>query len=116
MWKNTLFFMLFWCISNYTFAGVDLTGKITKIWLKNDDKLWFTIDNPQFDTYCKPGWFGFNLYIPKSDKDFPYYYGLISSANAKGQSVRISNISVFDGSTACNVIQTGYGIVVHASP
>jgi len=114
--KKILLGCLLWCISSYGFAGVDLTGKITRVWLKDDDKLWFAMDNTQFNTYCKPRWFGFNLYIPKSDKDFPYYYGLITSASAKGQKVRISAINVFDGSTACNVIQTGYGIVVHSTP
>lgn len=66
----------------------------------------------RFDQYCKPGWYGFNMYIPTSDSAFPYYYGLITSALAKGQNVYVANISHYDGSTACDLTRTGYGIVV----
>jgi len=116
MIKRILLGVFLISVSTFSIAGVDITGKIVKVWLKDDDKLWFKLDTSQVDTYCKPVWFGFNLYVPKSDKDFPYYYGLITSANANGQSVRISNINVFNGSTACNIIETDYGIVVHPKP
>jgi len=96
-------------------AGVDVTGKILRVWLQ-DDKLWIKLDNTLVDTYCKPGWFGFNLYISTSDKNYSYYYGLIASALSKGESVRISNISVYDGTTACDILYTNYGIVVNALP
>jgi hypothetical protein len=114
--RRIILLTFIWCISLYAYAGVDITGKIERVWLRSDGTLWFKLNNALVDTYCKPGWFGFNLYIKESDSNFPYYYGLVTSANANGQSVRISNISIFDGATSCDVIQTGFGIVVHSLP
>lgn len=93
-------------------AGTDLVSTIERVQLKGDGKLWLKMTNSTFDTYCKPGWYGFNLYILESDPSYPYYYGLVTSALAKNQSIRVSNISYFDGTTACDIVKTGYGIVV----
>lgn len=98
--------------SSFCFAGVDLSSTIERIQLKSDGKLWLKMTSPAFDTYCKPGWYGFNLYILESDPSYPYYYGLVTSALAKNQSIRISNISYFDGTKACDIVKTGYGVVV----
>jgi len=103
-----LFSLLF---STTSFAGADLLSTIERVQIKGDGKLWLKMTNSAFDTYCKPGWHGFNLYIPESDPSYPYYYGLIASALAKNQSIRVSNISYFDGTTTCDITKTGYGIV-----
>ncbi|MDW6003568.1 hypothetical protein [Vibrio mangrovi] len=107
-----LLLMLVLLSSNFAFAGVDLSGTIERVHM-NGDKLWLKMSNTDFDRYCKPGWYGFNLYIPVSDKSFPYYNGLVTSALATGQSLYIANISHFNGSGACDLTKTGYGIVVH---
>jgi hypothetical protein len=107
--KVLLFNLLF---STTCCAGVDLSSNIERVWLKGDGKLWLKMTSSTFDTYCKPVWHGFNLYIPETDPSYPYYYGLIASALAKNQRIRISNISYFDGTTACDITKTGYGIVV----
>ena len=100
-------------ISMHTSAGVDLSGRIDRIWLKGDGNLWIRMDNTAFDTYCKPGWYGFNLYIPTSSADYPFYYGLLATAMSQNAVVYIANISVFDGSGHCDLTKTGYGIVVY---
>lgn len=96
-------------------AGVDLSGYVQRIWIKNDDILMIKMKESSFDTYCQPGWMGFNLYIPTSDKNFPYYYGLITTAIAKKQPLFIANISTFNGTTACDLTKTGYGIVLQST-
>ncbi|SMF57445.1 hypothetical protein SAMN02745866_03674 [Alteromonadaceae bacterium Bs31] len=93
-------------------AGYDVTGYITSVHLKAG-VLQFSFSNSNANTYCKPGWGGMNFYVPRDHEDFPYYYGLISSANASKQFVRLANISVFDGTTACDITKTGYGIHVY---
>ncbi len=93
-------------------AGVDLSGKVERLWLDGRGKLWLKINQPAFDTYCKPGWYGFNLYIETNHPDYPYFYGLLSSAFSQAQTVRISNVSHFDGTVACDITETGYGVVV----
>jgi len=55
---------------------------------------------------------GVNLYIPETDKSYPYYYSLVTTALVKEKSVFIANISVFDGSKACDITKTGYGLVL----
>ena len=100
-------------LSSTVFAGVDLSSKIERIKLNGDGKLWIKMSNSSFDTYCKPGWMGFNMYVPESDKSYPYYYGLITSALAKQQTLYIANISTFNGTGSCDLTKTGYGIVVY---
>jgi len=96
-----------------SFAGYDVTGYITSVQLNKEGALRFALSNRAADTYCKVGWGGLSFHVPYDHKDFPYYYGLISSANINKQKVRLANISVFDGSSSCDVTQTGYGIVVY---
>jgi len=92
-------------------AGVDLRSKVSRIWQSNGN-LHIKMTSTKFDEYCKPGWFGFNLFIPVSDKNYAYYYGLVTAALTKDLELYIANISVFDGSTSCDVTQTGYGMVL----
>ena len=107
-----LFFVVLMVLSFDIFAGADLKGKIARTWLDQSGNLWMKMDSAAFDNYCKPGWYNFNLYIPSTDKSFPYYYGMITSAQAKQQYVYLANMSTFDGSKACDLTKTGYGIVV----
>lgn len=93
-------------------AGVDVTGYITSVQLK-DGALNFSFSNRAADAHCKVGWAGLQFYVPTDHKDYPYYYGLISSANSKKQKVRLANISVLSGTTACDITKTGYGILVY---
>ena len=101
-------------LSPSALAGVDIHAKVERVWMKGDDRLWFKVNSSTINNYCKPSWYSFNLYIKTTDKDFPYYYGLITSALAKGQTITLANISTFDGTTSCDIGQTGYGIAVHA--
>jgi hypothetical protein len=94
------------------FAGVDVSGYITSVHLK-DGVLNFSFSNRAADAYCKVGWAGLSFYVPTDHKDYPYYYGLITSANSKKQQIRLPNISAFNGSTACDITKTGYGIIVY---
>lgn len=105
-------FALGMLLSPFCTAGVDLVSTVERVKLNGDGKLWLKMTSSTFDQYCKPTWFGFNLYIPESDPSFPYYYGMVVSALANGQSLHIANISKFDGSTTCDLTKTGYGIVV----
>jgi hypothetical protein len=98
--------------SNYGFSGTDLVGKVERIQINSDGMLWIKLSEPRFDEFCKVGWYGFNAYIPQSDKNYPYYYGLITTALTNDHYVRISNISHFDGTKACDITQTGYGLVL----
>ncbi|MET1256514.1 hypothetical protein [Aliikangiella maris] len=98
--------------SNISLAGTDISSTVERIQIKGDGKLWLKMTDARFDQYCKPGWNGFNLYIPESDKSFPYYYGLVTSALAKGQKLFIANISIGNGSSACDITQTGFGVVL----
>jgi len=99
-------------ISLPTLAGVDVRGYITSVHL-TDSALNFSFSDRNADAYCKVGWAALSFYVPTDHKDYPYYYGLIISANANKQQVRIPNISVFDGTTACDITKTGYGMVVY---
>lgn len=113
--KTSILFILFLILSFNASAGVDREGVIERVWFNHSDRIWFKINNPSIDEYCKPQWYGFNLYVLKSDKDFPYYYGLITSALSKGSRVRVSNIGIFDGQSACNIVETGYGLLVYGN-
>lgn len=107
-----LIFVFLLMFSQVSQAGVDLASTVGRIKFNGDGRLWLKMTNPRFDEYCKPGWYGFNLYIPESDPAFPYYYGLITSALANNQKLYIANISKFDGSVVCDLTKTGYGVVV----
>jgi len=91
---------------------VDIAGTVPRIWVASDGNLWFIVDTPPANTYCLPGWFGFNMFIPKGDPNFVYYYGLLVGAVAKAKPVYIANISTFNGTTACDISKTGFGIVL----
>jgi hypothetical protein len=110
---GTLSSCLFLCLGAGTaHAGADIAGPVQRVQLAPDGNLWFTMETTPVSTYCKPGWFGLTMYVPKSHPDYAYYFSILTVAVAKGKSVYVANISVFDGSTGCDITKTGYGIVL----
>jgi len=95
----------------FAHAGVDIASNVERVQIKNG-ALWIKMTDARFDTYCKPGWYGFNLFIPESDKLFPYYYGIVTAALTQGKTLFIANISIYDGSGGCDLTKTGYGVVM----
>jgi len=93
-------------------AGVDVSGLVPLIWVSGNGDLWFTVNSPTVPTYCLPGWYGVTMTVPRSDPNYAYYYGLIATAVAKGKSVYIANISIYNGTTPCDITRTGYGVVL----
>lgn len=109
-----LFLMsLLLCITTATaHAGADISGPVERVQLAPDGKLWFSMDTTPATTYCKAGWYRLTMYVPKEDPNFAYYFAIIMTAVSKGKSIYIANISAFDGTTACDITKTGYGIVL----
>lgn len=99
-------------VSCMSHAGVDIASTVERLKINGDGKLWIKMTSPAFDKYCKKGWYEFNMYIPESDKSYPFYYALLTTALSSGKSVYIANISKYDGSTYCDLTKTGYGIVL----
>jgi hypothetical protein len=93
-------------------AGVDLQSTVERLKVSGDGKLWIKMTSSRFDDYCKPGWYGFNMYIPESDPSYPFYYAVLNTALSNGNNVYLANISHFDGTTACDLTKTGYGVVI----
>lgn len=100
------------CVGSPANAGVDVAGTISAAQVAGDGTLWFLISDSRTATYCAPGWFGFNLKVPRTHADYPYYYGVVMMALTKQKPVYLANISVYNGSTACDITATGYGIVL----
>jgi hypothetical protein len=96
----------------YANAGIDVSGTVPMVWLSGNGDLWFTVNSPTTTTYCLPQWSGLTMYIPRSDPNFIYYYGLLATAVAKAKPVYVANISIYNGSTPCNISNTGYGIML----
>ena len=99
-------------LSSHALAGVDLSSTIERIKLNGDGKLWLKMTSASFEQYRKPGWYGFNLFIPESDKISYITMDLLPQHILNSQSLYIANISKFDGAQTCDITQTGYGIVV----
>lgn len=51
------------------------------------------------------------MYVPKGHPEYPYYFAMLMAAASKGRNVRIANISMFNGTVACDITKTGYGLV-----
>ena len=105
-----LFAQLFPC--QVAHAGLDLWGYVQRVQIAPDGKIWFMVDSPEAPTYCKADWFGLNLYIPPDNPQYAYYYGLLMSAVTKQKMIVVANISVFNGTTACDITKTNYGLVI----
>lgn len=95
-------------------AGVDISGAVQRMQVDGAGNLWFAMDGATStsERYCKPGWYGFAMYIPAAHPQYPYYFALLATAVSKGKSVYIANIGVFNGSAACDITQTGFGVVL----
>ncbi len=94
--------------------AADLAGNVTAIWLApNSNKLMFKIDSPASTTVCPPGnsWYGFNIALPTSHPNFPYYYGLLTTSMSKNIAVYLGGISI-GSSGFCEVTENNYGIVL----
>ena len=93
-------------------AGVDIAGQVQRVQIAGDGTLWFAMDTTPAATFCKPGWNGMTMYIPATHPQFRYYYAMLLAATSTGKSVYVANISIFNGSTSCDITQTGYGLTL----
>lgn len=93
-------------------AGVDLSGPVQLIQVAPDGKLWFQMNTTPAATYCQTGWNGFTMYIPKDDPNYQYYFALLVAAVTKSKSVYVANISMYNGTTPCDITKTGYGLIL----
>lgn len=101
-------------ISSSALAGVDWSGLVQSMWMNpSDGNLYFRMDAVPA-AYCAKGWFSFNMYVPKGDPNFVYYYGMLVAAVSKGKAIYIANVSYGSAGGLCNVGAngTGYGIVL----
>ena len=93
-------------------AGADITGIVQNLQIAADGKIWFSMSSTLAPNYCKVGWNGLNMYIPSDSPQYTFYYGLLLASLTKEKTIYLGNISVFDGSAACDITKTGYGIVL----
>lgn len=100
------------CALASTAMAVDLNGPVQLVQIAPDGKLWFRMDTTPAATYCKPGWANLNMFVPKDHPEYPYYYAMLMTAVSKGKSVYVANISMYDGSAACDITKTGYGLML----
>ena len=113
--RNAIILIFFFFVQFYlpsATAGIDIPGHVKKIQVTTDGTLWFSIDSPDSEKFCKPYWYDLNMYITKDDPQYVYYYGLLTMAFAKEKYIMIANINIFDGTRSCDIGKTGYGIVV----
>jgi hypothetical protein len=95
-----------------SFAGVDVTGVVSQIWIDGGGNLWFRLNNTSADAYCAFNWSNNNLYVSVSDQNFPFYYGILLASLTKSEPVDVPNISIYNGSTSCDITKTNYGIML----
>lgn len=93
-------------------AGVDIYGQVQRVQIAGDGTLWFAMDATAAATFCKPGWNTMTMYVPATHPQYRYYYAMLLSAVSMGKRVLVANISVFNGSTSCDITQTGYGLTL----
>lgn len=103
--------LLLLAIAPASHAGVDLYGPVQRVTLGGDGNLWFAMDTTAVKQYCAAGWHDLTIYVPKDHPQFPYYFAMLMTAAAKGHNVKVANISVFNGTTGCDITKTGYGLV-----
>ncbi len=100
------------CASNVAFAGTDITGVVAQMWVDSVGNLWFRLNNASADAYCAQNWGSNNLYVPAANANYVFFYGLVLASHTKSLTLYIPNISVFNGSTSCDITQTGYGMML----
>jgi hypothetical protein len=97
-----------------TTEATDISGVVNGIWMKpSGEALWFSINNTTAAAFCQIGWDGMQFFVPTSDPNFPYYYGLLLASLTKATPIYMANMSVYSHSAACDVTQTGYGIALY---
>lgn len=101
------------CTAGVSYGGVDISGPVQRVQIGADGTLWFSMDTTPAATYCRAGWNDMRLYVPKESAEYPYYFAMLMTAAAKGKNVYVANISIFNGSTACDITKTGYGLVFY---
>ncbi|MBT9495571.1 MAG: hypothetical protein IV107_25145 [Paucibacter sp.] len=99
-------------LSSGAHAGADVSGPVEIVQIAPDGKIWFRITNQFAASFCLQGWNNLNMYIPSGHPEYPYYFAMLMTSVSKGKAVYIANISTFNGSTACDITKTGYGLVL----
>lgn len=98
--------------STSIFAGVDINGPVTKAQMAPDG-FYFLVTSASSSPYCKAGWAGLNMFVPKDHPEFFQYYGMVLSALAKAKNLYIANVDLGNnGSAPCDVTKSGYGIMM----
>jgi hypothetical protein len=96
--------------------ATDIRGIVSSMQIKpGSDQLWFSIAplyGANVSLYCQAGWAGLTMYVPTTDPDYPYYYGLLLTSLTKNISIYLANISFYSNSPACDVTKTGYGVLL----
>ena len=72
-----------------------------------------TCINNNAAAFCQKGWDGMQFFVPTSDPNFPYYYGLLVASLTKSVPIYLANMSVYSNSPACDITQTGYGVALY---
>lgn len=94
-------------------AGIDIAGPVERVQIAGDGNLWFSMDTTAASKYCKAGWNGMTMFIPKDHPQYPYYFAMLVAAASKGKTVYVGNISIYDGTVSCDITKTGYGLVFY---
>lgn len=98
--------------STGAFAGVDLNGPVTKAQMAPEG-FYFLLTAASSATYCKAGWAGLNMFVPKDHPDFFQYYGIVLTALTKAKNLYIANVDLGNnGTAACDVTKNGYGVML----
>lgn len=103
----------FFLLAGSCFAGIDISGTLTGVQQAPDGNLYFGINANVSGTYCAEHWVGLNMFVPATDPNYSYYYGLLMLALSKAKVVYIGNIGIYNGTIPCDVTKTGYGIFVN---
>lgn len=105
--------VLLWLLASASMvhAGQDLVGPVQRVQIGYDGTLWFTMETTAASQFCRAGWNGMTMYIPKGHPEYPYYFAMLMTAVAKQRSVIVANISIYDGSISCDITKTNYGLV-----
>lgn len=96
-------------------AGVDLWVHVVRIQIAGDGKIWFAVDGSDVTNYCKSDWNGLTMYIPPDNPQYSYLYTVLLSSLLKGKGIIVANISIYNGTSACDITKTGYGLVLLSS-
>jgi hypothetical protein len=93
--------------------AVDVRGVVSGLWFKpGTNQLWFAINGQDTSPYCVPNWLGLSMYIPTTDPNFSYYYGLLLASMSKKITIYMPSISFYQNSTDCDITKTGYGFIL----